>query len=65
MPTPTKYHIEVVGRLLYHYNVLSANGQVILTSETYYSKANAERAASRFSRAFGDLVVRYQMKGGK
>jgi uncharacterized protein YegP (UPF0339 family) len=47
------YTIEVRGKLLYHYVVLGNNGQVLLTSETYYSKGNALRAARKASKEFG------------
>jgi len=42
-------HIEVRGKLLYHWVLVSSNGQVVATSETYYSKSNAWRAARKLS----------------
>jgi hypothetical protein len=42
-------HIEVRGKLLYHWVLLSSNGQVVATSETYFSKSNAWRAARKLS----------------
>jgi uncharacterized protein YegP (UPF0339 family) len=46
-------HIEVRGKLLYHWVLVAGNGEVLATSETYYSKSNAERAAWRLSKAIG------------
>ena len=43
--------IEVRGKLLYHWVLVASNGEVLATSETYYSKSNAYRAANRLSRA--------------
>ena len=38
-------HLELRrGLLFYHYAIVAANGQVMLTSETYFSRANALRA---------------------
>lgn len=36
------------GTRPWYYRVVAKNGQVILVSETYSTKANAVRAASRF-----------------
>ena len=45
-------HIELKGKLLWHVNIVSSrNGQVVLTSETYFSKSNAQRAAKRAAKA--------------
>jgi hypothetical protein len=33
-------HIEVRGKLLYHWVLIAGNGEVIATSETYFSKSN-------------------------
>jgi uncharacterized protein YegP (UPF0339 family) len=52
MDAPT-YTVEVRGKLVYHYVVLANNGQVVLTSETYFSKSNAKRAANKAAAAFG------------
>ena len=44
-------HVEVRGKLLYHWVMVGSNGEVLATSETYYSKSNANRAARRVSDA--------------
>jgi uncharacterized protein YegP (UPF0339 family) len=46
-------HIEVRGKLLYHWVLIAGNGEVLATSETYFSKSNAARAAKRLSDAIG------------
>ena len=45
------YSVRVVrGKLgTYHYNVVSINGQVLSTSQRYFSKSNANRAAKRLA----------------
>ena len=46
-------HIELRrsrSKLFWHYVVVADNGQVTLTSETYYSKYNAQRAAYNTSK---------------
>jgi uncharacterized protein YegP (UPF0339 family) len=41
-------HIEVTkGKRRWYWRVVAENGQIILTSEKYYSKWNAKRAAKR------------------
>lgn len=42
--------------LKYHYNLVAANGQVLLTSEQYKTHWNAKRAANRVAKAFGLTV---------
>lgn len=39
------------NKLLWHYVVLAKNGQVLSTSETYFSKGNAFRAAFKLAKA--------------
>ena len=39
------------GLLFWHYNVMAKNGKVVLTSETFASKSNAERAAEVAAKA--------------
>jgi hypothetical protein len=45
--------IEIRGKLLYHWVLIACNGEVLATSETYFSKSNAERAAWKLSKAIG------------
>jgi hypothetical protein len=48
-----KLHIEICGKLLYHWVLIAGNGEVLATSETYFSKSHAARAAKRLSQAIG------------
>lgn len=41
------------GKLLYYYVIRSTNGQVVVTSEKYFSRSNAIRAVNRVAKAFG------------
>jgi uncharacterized protein YegP (UPF0339 family) len=46
MQPPTMWILLKQGRLgRWHVRVMAQNGEIQLTSETYYSKSNAERAA--------------------
>lgn len=43
-------HLELVkGLVFYHVNIVAANGETVFTSETFYSKGNAQRAAAKAS----------------
>lgn len=44
-----KLHIEVRGKLLFHWVLVAGNGEIMASSETYWSKSNAWRAARRLS----------------
>jgi len=44
-------HVELKGRVLWHVNIVARNGETVLSSETYFSKANALRAANNLSKA--------------
>ena len=45
-------HIDVIkGKRQWYWNVVDDNGQIILTSEKYFSKWNAVRAAKKFGEA--------------
>jgi uncharacterized protein YegP (UPF0339 family) len=44
------------GLLVWHYVVVAKNGEIIATSETYFSKSNAKRAAKRLAGAIGVKV---------
>lgn len=47
----TPYAIKIRKRLFYTVQIVArGNGEVVLTSETYYSKGNAQRAALSLSR---------------
>ena len=39
--------------LLWRVKLIGRNGEVVLVSETYYSKSNAERSAKRLRRELG------------
>jgi hypothetical protein len=43
--------IEVRGKLLYHWVLIAGNGEVLATSETYFKKSNAARAALKLSQS--------------
>jgi uncharacterized protein YegP (UPF0339 family) len=43
--------IKLKGRILWHWILVAKNGEVVATSETYYSKSNAKRAAWELSKA--------------
>jgi uncharacterized protein YegP (UPF0339 family) len=43
--------IEVRVRLIYHWVLVAANGEVLAISETYFSKSNASRAAVKLRNA--------------
>ncbi len=45
------------GRQPWYLRVVSANGQVLLISEGYFSKWNAKRAAGRLGLPIVDLTV--------
>lgn len=44
-------YILVKRTVFWHVQIMSRNGQVLLNSETYYSKSNAKRAASTLSKS--------------
>lgn len=46
-------NVLVRGKLLYHVVVVANNGEVLLSSETYFSKSNANRAAKKLKAALG------------
>jgi uncharacterized protein YegP (UPF0339 family) len=50
-------HIKISGSLLYHWVLVARNGEVLATSETYFSRSNAIRAARRLSAAIGVAVA--------
>lgn len=39
--------------LLWHYRIIAGNGEVIASSETYFSRSNADRAAEKAARDLG------------
>lgn len=50
------------GLVFWHINIMNrGNHKVMLTSETYYSKENAERAATKLAAAMG-IKVRIKNK---
>jgi uncharacterized protein YegP (UPF0339 family) len=50
--------IKLRGKLIYHWVLVARNGEVLATSETYFSKGNALRAAAKLSRAINvDLEI--------
>jgi Domain of unknown function (DUF1508) len=53
--------IEIRGKLLYHRVLVARNGEVLATSETYFSRSNAKRAAHRLSEAI-DVPVAQRVK---
>jgi len=42
-------HVELLTK---HYRLVHSNGQILATSEVYYSHWNAKRAARRIARDF-------------
>lgn len=54
-----KWHIEVKrGTLVWHWRIKAGNGEILATSETYYSRSNAIRAARKIADEFSwGLVV--------
>lgn len=57
MQTPTKWVELVKGRVRWHVRLMDRNGKIILTSQTYYSKSNANRAARRLATALNLSVL--------
>lgn len=45
--------IVITRTLFWTVRLVAANGEVVLSSETYYSKGNARRAAIRLSEVIG------------
>ncbi len=45
------------GRQPWYLRVVSGNGQTLLTSEGYFSRSNARRAARKWDAPFVDLTV--------
>lgn len=43
----------VKGKLFYHINLMGENHKIIMASETYYNKGNANRAAKRVAKVMG------------
>lgn len=56
-----RIQVKQGGGGAWYYRVVSYNGQVMLTSETYASRSNARRAARQFADALwrtdGDIEV--------
>lgn len=46
-------HLEIKRRLFWYVRLMARNGQVLLTSETYFSKSNALRSANKLSKNLG------------
>lgn len=44
-------------RLFWYWRILSSNGQVMGTSETYFSKGNAKRAGRKVAKALNLKLV--------
>lgn len=44
-------YIKIRGKILFHWVIIAKNGQVLGTSETYYSKGNAVKAARKLARS--------------
>lgn len=44
--------IKIRGKILYHWVIVGKNGETLATSETYFSKSNAKRAAYLIGQAF-------------
>lgn len=42
-------YIEVYKRLFYRVKIVGKNGEIMMTSEAYYSEGNANRAAKNLS----------------
>ncbi len=52
-------HIQLVkGKVKYYYNVVATNGNILSTSQKYWSKGNADRAARKLGTALTLPVMR-------
>lgn len=57
MADAPKYHIKLVkGRLQWHYQIVASNGQIISSSQRYFSHSNAKRAARKVADEFGFTI---------
>jgi uncharacterized protein YegP (UPF0339 family) len=54
MQSPTRWVLLKQGRLgRWHVRVVARNGEIVLSSQTYYSKSNANRAARALAAELG------------
>lgn len=53
METPTKWVMLKQGRIRWHVRIMANNGKIVLSSQSYYSKSNADRAARKLADALG------------
>lgn len=50
MADAPKYHIKLVkGKIKWHYQIVPSNGQIVSSSQRYFSHSNAKRAARRLA----------------
>lgn len=63
----SKFDLKIGASGQYHFNLKAANGQVILTSETYKDKAEAENgiASVKTNSANDDRYERKESKNGE
>lgn len=50
-------HIKLMRKTFFWYiKIVAGNGETLLTSETYFTKSNAKRAAEKLSKKLGMAV---------
>ncbi len=50
-------YIKLKGKVFHHWLLMGKNGEVMATSETYYSRGNCLRAAKKLSRVLDIELV--------
>lgn len=61
--TPNRIEVRK-GKIRWYWRIVANNGQILSTSQKYFSKYNAERAAIAYGKHAGITEIRVQFRRG-